>query len=429
VDPIHKIRHVIVIIQENRSFDHYFGTYPGADGLPRRNGHFTVCQPNPATGGCARPYHDADGMDHGGPHDIWGARAVIDGGRMDGFVSVLQKRCESPAFSFRIMCRQALRHPDVMGYHDAREIPNYWAYARNFVLQDHMFASNMGFSLTVHLAIVSAWAANCRRPPDPMSCTTAGADNDKGADQRFPHTPSFAWTDLTYLLHRHHVSWRYYVAPKTPKDCDDGMFLVCPPDPYHIQGTPEFWNPLPDFVTVHQNHQLGNVQVVSRFFHTARTGTLPAVSWIAPDSRHSEHPAEPISAGQAWVTRLVNAVMRGPQWKSTAIFLTWDEWGGFYDHLAPPSVDRIGYGIRVPGLLISAYARRGYVDHQVLTSDAYLKLIEDDFLGGQRIDPRTDGRPDRRPNVREALRGLGDLRSEFDFSKPPRRPLLLPPKP
>jgi phospholipase C len=109
--------------------------------------------------------------------------------------------------------------------------------------------------------------------------------------------------------------------------------------------------------------------------------------------------------------------------------VTWDDWGGFYDHVVPPRVDRNGYGLRVPGLVISPYARRGMVDHQVLSSDAYAKFIEDDFLGGRRLDPATDGRPDPRPTVREEAPRLGDLRADFDFTQPPRPPLPLPPRP
>jgi len=121
--------------------------------------------------------------------------------------------------------------------------------------------------------------------------------------------------------------------------------------------------------------------------------------------------------------------MRGPDWDTTAIFLTWDDWGGFYDHVVPPEVDGNGYGLRVPGILISPYARAGYVDDQTLSFDAYLKLIEDRFLGGQRLDPATDGRPDPRPTVREDVAILGDLSSEFDFGQPPRPPLILDPRP
>jgi hypothetical protein len=118
--------------------------------------------------------------------------------------------------------------------------------------------------------------------------------------------------------------------------------------------------------------------------------------------------------------------MNGPDWSSTAIFLGWDDWGGFYDHVAPPVVDQNGYGLRVPGIVISPYAKQGYVDHQTLSFDAYLKFIEDDFLDGQRLDPNTDGRPDPRPDVRENAAVLGDLASDFDFTQDPRPPLLLP---
>jgi phospholipase C len=132
-----------------------------------------------------------------------------------------------------------------------------------------------------------------------------------------------------------------------------------------------------------------------------------------------------VHQGQAYVTSIVNAAMKSPDWDSTAIFLSWDDWGGFYDHVRPPAVDENGYGLRVPGLVISPYARRGYIDHQVLSSDAYLKFIEDDFLGAARLDPATDGRPDRRPDIREDEPVLGQLSRDFDFSRPPRAPVLL----
>ena len=118
--------------------------------------------------------------------------------------------------------------------------------------------------------------------------------------------------------------------------------------------------------------------------------------------------------------------MKSPDWDSTAIFLSWDDWGGFYDHAVPPAVDQNGYGLRVPGIVISPYARRGFIDHQTLSSDAYLKFIEDDFLGGARLNPATDGRPDRRPDVREDQPVLGNLDEDFSFSQPPRAPVLLP---
>jgi phospholipase C len=121
--------------------------------------------------------------------------------------------------------------------------------------------------------------------------------------------------------------------------------------------------------------------------------------------------------------------MQGPDWESTAIFVTWDDWGGFYDHVKPPRVDENGYGIRVPAFMISPWAKRGMIDHQTLSFDAYLKLIEDRFLRGERLDPKTLSRPDSRPTVREEVGVLGDLRKEFDFSQEPLPPLVLDPSP
>jgi len=177
---------------------------------------------------------------------------------------------------------------------------------------------------------------------------------------------------------------------------------------------------------VKADHQLGNIQSVDRFYAAAKSGHLPAVSWVVPSGAVSEHPPAPVSYGQSYVTSLINAVMSSPDWDSTAIFLAWDDWGGFYDHVVPPTVDQNGYGLRVPGIVISPYANRGYIDHQILSFDAYDKFIEDDFLNGQRIDPASDGRPDPRPDVRENEKILGNLISDFNFSQNPRPPVLLP---
>ena len=414
---IHKIRHVVVIMQENRSFDSYFGTYPGADGIPAG-----VCVPDPQSGACVKPFHDPRDSNAGGPHAAVAAQADIDGGKMDGFVAEQEQAKKGCLLKFNPACGPGGTSHDVMGYHDARDIPNYWAYARNFVLQDHLFEPDASWSLPSHLFLVSAWSASCRNPLNPMSCQSNLKQPDR--DALHPCQPDYAWTDLTYLLHRDGVSWAYYVAPGTQPDCDDDA-ISCSPKQQN-PGTPEIWNPLPDFTDVRQDGQVGNVQALDRFYVAARNGTLPAVSWITPNGKESEHPPSLISTGQTYVTGLVNAIMRSPDWPSTAIFLAWDDWGGFYDHVVPPSVDQNGYGLRVPGIVISPYARRGYIDHQTLSFDAYLKFIEDDFLGGQRLNPATDGRPDSRPDVRENASILGNLVSDFDFSQRPRPELLLP---
>ena len=430
---IHKIQHVVVITQENRSFDQYFGTYPDADGLPRQGGQFTVCVPDPVHGGCTSPYHDPNDKAGGGPHGSSNATADINGGKMDGFVGQAEGGKRGCVQSVDPNCTNSVK-TDVMGYKDAREIPNYWAYAQNFVLQDRLFQPNASWSFPQHLYMVSEWAAQCSKTNDPMSCVTnidapgspmtGGAGKINGQDQA---SRNFAWTSLTYLLYTHKISWRYYVAEGTQPDCEDNA-AVCPPKQQTV-GTPDIWNPLPGFTDVRQDGQLSDVQTIDHFYADAKAGTLPAVSWVVPNGAVSEHPPGLVSAGQTYVTTLINSIMSTPAWSSTAIFLTWDDWGGFYDHVAPPVVDGAGYGLRVPGLVISPYARRGYIDHQTLSQDAYVKFIEDDFLGGARLDPKTDGRPDSRPVVRENLPQLGDLVSDFDFGQPPRAPLVLSPNP
>jgi len=391
---IHKIKHVIVIMQENRTFDSYFGTYPGADGIPPG-----VCVPDPVNGGCVKPYVDHNDSNMGGPHVSASSSADVNSGKMDGFVKEAELRCHGVP-----PCPT-----DVMGHHVSTDIPNYWSYASHFVLNDHMFESVHSWSVPSHMYLVSGWSATCSHPLHPMSCV----GTDMPAQRNSANPVPFGWTDLTYLLHKFGVRWGYYN--------DHGA------QPAQPGGVPTIWNPLPGFVDVHQDSQVANVQPLANFFSQASAGTLPAVSWIAPASADSEHPPALVSRGQAYVTRIINAVMNSSDWSSSAIFLAWDDWGGFYDHVVPPTVDALGYGIRVPAMVISPYARAGFIDHQNLSFDAYLRFIEDDFLGGARLDPATDGRPDPRPDVRENL--TGNLVADFNFSQAPLPPLILNPCP
>jgi phospholipase C len=421
-----KIKHIVVIMQENRSFDQYFGTYPGALGFPRKNDQFTVCVNDPRTGQCVYPYHDPADKNYGGPHALANALADINGGLMNGFIA--------QAESGKVGC-QSTNDPacggtsetDVMGYHDAREIPNYWSYAENYVLQDHMFEPNLSWSLPAHLFMVSEWSARCSKAGDPMSCINAldapQTPPDFGNKPANAKPPDYAWTDLTYLLFKNNVSWKYFIQTGTEPDCANDA-ADCPPV-HQDAKTPGIWNPLPYFDTVKQDNQLQNIMDVSNFYQDARNGSLPAISWITPSDLNSEHPTALVSDGQAWTTSLINAVMQGPDWDSTVIFLSWDDWGGFYDNVVPPHVDQNGYGLRVPGLVISPYAKKGFIDHQIFSHDAYVKFMEDIFLGGQRIDPTTDGRPDPRPDVRENAPQLGNLLLDFNFDQPPSAPLVL----
>lgn len=494
---ISKIKHVVIITQENRSFDTYFGTYPGADGIPMQNGVPSVCLPDPGKGSCVAPYYNPADKNAGAPHSLADATADINGGAMDGFVAQAEKGLSGCAPT-AAACSFTKTNTDVMGYHDGRDLPNYWAYARNFSLQDHMFSAAGAWSLPAHLYLVSEWSARCSKDGDPQSCVnalenpeaspdpgviaksligkcqdglslqschdalqSAGISPDLAAGidalisqncrptDSYPtcqsaidkasvpaelkkkldeaanllRPPDYAWTDLTYLLHKQHVPWAYYVFNGTEPDCQNDA-AACAPVKQDAK-TPGRWNPLPYFDTVKEDGELGNIQSLANFYDAARNGTLPAVSWIDPTDKVSEHAPAKISAGQAYVTGLINTIMSGPDWNSTAIFLTWDDWGGFYDHVNPPVADGNGYGLRVPGLVISPYAKKGNIDHQVLSHDAYIKFIEDDFLNGQRLDPATDGRPDPRPGVRETNPLLGDLAKDFDFNQAPAPPLIL----
>ncbi|MEP6476137.1 MAG: alkaline phosphatase family protein [Actinomycetota bacterium] len=424
------IDHLVFIVQENRSFDHYFGTFPGADGIAlRADGTPRACVPDPGLGHCSRPYHDANQIQEGGPHDHPAAITDINGGAMDGFVEAAMRHAGSCA-SDRTdpACAGLLgpqQQPDVLSYHTRADIPNYWAYAERFQLEDRMFGPTDSWTLPAHLFLVSGWSAFCPDPTDAMSCRSNLDLAAAGQQHRYGRDPIYAWTDITYLLHAADVSWAYYVGRGTCVDppCQDRKA-----GPYGT--TPSGKNTLPGFTTVNENDQLGNIQWHSDLVRQAAAGDLPSVSWVIPGNLASEHPGSgtPISDGQAYVTTMINALMKGPDWDHTAIFLTWDDWGGFYDHVEPPVVDENGYGLRVPGIVISPWVKQG-IDHQTLSFDAYLKLIEDRFLGGQRLDPASDGRPDPRPTVREDVPILGDLSDAFDFTQTPLPPLILDPRP
>jgi phospholipase C len=370
----------------------------------------------------------------GGPHGYRNAVADVNRGTMNGFIrqrDAAKKSCQvadDPACS--------IGTPDVMGYHTAAEIPNYWNYAKDFALDDRMFEAVKSWSLPDHLYMMSAWSARCKNR-SPMSCVNDivgryGVKTFGSAVRQELQTGKtsidLAWTDITWLLYANHISWRYYVQAGTQPDCGNDSAETCRPVKQSAK-TPGIWNPLPLFGDVQKDHQLHNIKPLGAYLHAAKAGQLPAVSWIVPSGADSEHPPASVHRGQAYVTSLINAAMKSPDWSSTAIFLSWDDWGGFYDGVVPPEADKNGYGLRVPAITISPYARHGFIDHQTLSSDAYLKFIEDDFLGGDRLNPKTDHRPDPRPDVRESLPLLGNLARDFNFNQPPRPPVLLPTNP
>ncbi len=439
------IQHVIVIMQENRSFDSYFGTFPGANGLPQN-----VCVPLDPTRpqkGCVKPFHDVNDANAGGPHSAADAQQDLDDGittaKLDGFV-LTQTQGANPAICAKNpnspKCTDsgagAARH-DVMGYHTAAEIPNYWAYAQNFVIQDAMFESVRAWSLPAHLYLSSEWTAACANPKSALSCKTTTNIKTLGEVRQIP------WVSLFELLDSKGVSWKYYLGAGREPDCSDGDMVCAPLTMDHK--VPGIWNPAPLFAYVKAQgpkYLDAHVPDLKQFIDDVAKNALPQVSWVVPAQDYSEHPPAAVGEGMEFVTSLVNAVMQSSYWNSTAIFLTWDDWGGFYDHVVPPIVDMNntkspiqGYGLRVPGILISPWARRGMVDHAIYSHDSYATLIENLFMGGARLDPAALKNPDHRPTIRDAVtqvklidgsaQPVGDLMSEFDFSQTPLPPMLL----
>ena len=425
------LEHLIFIVQENRSFDHYFGVYESpssanVNGIPRKpGGGFSVCNPHPVLKKCLKPYHTLSDRQIGGPHSHDASTQSINKGKMNGFIRVTRwsnrgARCVDRPFTRYCKPYTGKQgQPDTMSFMKGDEIPTYWAMADWGVLHDKMFAPVDSWSLPAHLYLVSGWAATCSNPDNRMSCIS---------DPEVKKSPSYPWTDITQLLYEGGVDWGYYVGNNTNLDCPNPSNCT-PNDPNGH--TPEGWNPLPWFQTVKENHQKGNIRYLSDFQQELADGTLPPVTWVIPSGDDSEHPGHgSMIPGQKYVTKLVNDIGASSAWDSSAVFVVWDDWGGFYDHVRPPKVDSMGYGIRVPSMMISPYAREAYVDHQRLSFDAYLQLIEDRFLGGRRIADPNDliGTPrlDPRPTIREEVDKLGDIKQGFDFTQVPREAPVFP---
>jgi phospholipase C len=401
------IKHVVILMLENHTFDNYFGTFPGANGIPS-----TACVPNPATKQCLAPYHNPipDGYPHDMPHTHAAVVADIDKGKMDGYLHEQQSACKCTATSS-------------LGYYNASDIPIFWRYAQDYTLEDNLFEQVSSWSFPSHVFLLSEWAASCTSPTNPLSCTGTPKMGFPGWST-WPAPNTLPWTDITYLLHAYGVSWGYYNADGTQPVCSASG---CTMSKGTSQGTHIWWNPLPWFLDVQQDQQLANISVQSAFYNAVASGNLPAVSWVIPNNFQSGHPGVSTNPGsEEFAVNVINAIESSPEWDSTAILLAWDDGGGEYDHVVPPTVDPLGYGMRVPGILISPYARQGFIDHQTLSFDAYNKFIEDIFLNAQRLDPASDGRPDSRQSVRENNALLGDLTQEFNFSGPPSPPILFP---
>ena len=347
---------------------------------------------DPHDGTTVTPYHDTSDINLGGPHGWDNAQADIDNGKMDGFLSEAYKGITATGNPINPSEVAGHNPKDVMGWHDYHEIPNYWNYAELYVLQDHMFESVASYSLPAHLYMLAAQSGGYT-----------------GYKQAQPTTYNFP--EITELLTSGKIDWKYYVTSGKLPDTEDAHVVGTQSQEEQDPDKYTFWNPLPAFPKVQDDPtQRSRLQGTSQFYKDAADGNLPQVSWIIPSDAVSEHPPAGVREGMAYVTELINTIMQGPDWNSTAIFLSWDDWGGFYDHVPPPQIDQYGLGIRVPGLVISPYSKEGYIDHNIYSFESWLKIVEERFG----VNPMTA----RDTNAR-------DMIDSFDFTQQPRAPIIL----
>lgn len=389
------IKHIIIIMQENRSFDEYFGVYPGVNGIPP-GVRLTLSPGNTET---VSPYLETNTNPKGGPHSWEAAHESYDNGKMDGFVWT--------------------SGPNAMGYYDYHLLPYYWTYASNYLLFDNFFESVLSYSLPAHLYLVAGQSGGYMTGKAPAV---------------------FDVKTVMQELQPAGISWKYYVGTTFPgqfspalmnedpdptdnwvignvwlNNTDDAGGALSAPQAINPNAvdTPKYglWNPLPHIAAIMNNPDLLSHDVPgSEFYSDVQSGNLPQVSWVMPAPSVSEHPNAGPVPGQKYVVGLVNTVMKSQYWKDSAIFVVWDDWGGFYDHVPPPMVDQYGLGFRVPALLISPYARQNHVSHRLYEFSSFLTLIEDQF-GLKALTNRDSN--------------ANSFSDEFDFSRAPRSPIIL----
>jgi len=363
------IKHFIVIMQENHTFDNYYGTYPGADGIPP-NACMPVEPDNPNNKDCIEPFHIDPFFPIEDPdHSPSTFTAQYNGGKMDGFVYALNKRNQ--------------HGPLAMGYYDESDLPYYWNLIREYVLFDRFFSSAASGSFANHMYWVAA---------------VPGSDRMR--------TTSYGDEVLTIFdrLEAAGVSWKFYV-----QNYDPNITYRTASD-YGSRSSQVIWVPLLNFDRFIDRPELSSKIVdLSQYYIDLQNGTLPAVVYLSP-SGSSEHPPGSIQSGQKFVKILIQSLMQSSVWESSAFMLVYDDWGGWYDHVSPPQVDPYGYGFRVPAILVSPYAPRGVINSTEYDFTSLLKFIQDNW-GVESLATR-----DAQAN---------SLITAFDFSQPPRQPIFV----
>lgn len=371
---VSRVQHVVFVFKENRSFDHLFGTLAGVNGAT----HGKI-----STGQTIALAHAPDSS--GNYAHSWDAvRIAIDDGKMDAFD-------ETPGCGAPYRCYSQYLE---------RDIPNYFSYARNYLVADNFFSSLTGPSYPNHLYTIASQSGGAVQNPllNGQGTDRAwGCDSPRGTTVLAydPNTQVYSeispcqdFRTLGDLLDASGISWKYYAPPQGSPGYQWSAYDAVK----HIRQGPDWQTkvvPLTTFVTDASN---------------TRSCQLPAVSWVVPDSHDSEHPTAPMSVGQNWTTTQINAVMKGACWSSTAIFLTWDDNGGYYDHVAPPALDAFGAGIRVPLLIISPYVKPGTVYSKFGTFDSLIAFVEANWRLGSLTE-----RDSKANNLMDAFHFGGDV--------------------
>ncbi len=388
-----KIAHVVIIIQENRSFDNLFQGYPGAD--TRSYGYTSTGQKVQLVPVSLDSGWD---VDHGSKAFF----AACDGQgsfpgtncKMDGFDKEFAT-CEVPPGP------KCPNKTPQYAYVPQAETKPYFAMAKQYVLADRMFPSNFDGSFVSHQYLIAGQSSSAVDYPLTYWGCDGGSKDTVGTitQQRTYGSQVQACFDNSTLgdeLDAAGVSWKYYTAG--------------------ISGDGELWNAYQAIKHIRYGTDWKThvVDPQTKFFKDVRNGKLPAVSWVTPTCENSDHASCTTGHGPSWVASLVNAVGKSPYWDTTAIFVMWDDFGGWYDHVAPAMVDYDGLGIRVPLLIISPYAKKNYVTHVHYEHGSLLKFVENQF-GLARL-------------AASDARATSPESDCFDFSQPPRSFVTIPSK-
>jgi len=409
------IQHIVFIVKENRSFDQMFGQFPGADTPPGSLATISTGAQVPTT--VVTP--DRTPRDIGHTYPL--GTIAVDNGRMDAFdLITTEGTCTADG---DLLC---FSEQDQTGCPTSAQcaIPNYWQYAQNYTLVDTMFSSIRGTSFPNHLYTIAATSGGAIDIPNSNNATW-GCDSAPGAtvpvlDVSGTITyqyPCFDFQTLADLLNNSSppIAWYYYSQTGSPFNAYDAIS--------HIRFS-NYWNgcALASSCASELDTQFitDACPPGSPGCPTAGTANpFPAVSWIIAPGSEDEHPTWSTCNGENWAVNQINAVMTGPYWDSTAIFVAWDDFGGFYDHVPPPNLDQYGLGPRVPLIIISPYAKPGYITSQGNAGNyefsSFLKFVE------KRYNLPALGARDSNPAV-------SDMTDAFDFNQTPNPALPLTPR-